>query len=180
MSANNTIPGPQNLSDVSGQIHESVRDALEQAGVDLPPETERAVASVLVAQASSFFEVPLPPPALLRQYDAALPGLSRQIADMARAEQKHRHRWEMGALRNDVFTQSGGLLLGWLLAVGCVAGYAALIAYHYPALAATPLLGPPILAIIKTMLPGKPSQPSSGTQDNGNAPAQEPGSSRTD
>jgi uncharacterized membrane protein len=57
---------------------------------------------------------------VLAAYEKAIPGLGRDIVKMAQAEQKHRHAWEMRSLWNDIFVQSGGLMLGLLALCFCI------------------------------------------------------------
>ncbi|HET8638375.1 MAG TPA: DUF2335 domain-containing protein [Acidobacteriaceae bacterium] len=103
-------------------IRESLDAELRRAGITVPPQKEQVLAervtSVAVRVAASF-QGPMPPPAMMRAYDEVVPGLAKQIAESARLEQEHRHRWERRALWNDIFCQSGGLLLGWMVTVGC-------------------------------------------------------------
>ena len=93
----------------------------------------------------------MPPPAMLKAFDDVVPGLARQIANAAEDERKHRHRWENKALWNDIFVESGGLLLGWLLAGICVA-LGASLAWKGNNVGAAILLGPPVLTMVRTML----------------------------
>jgi uncharacterized membrane protein len=101
--------------------------ALRAAGVTVPAIKERAVVdritrevTIEVAQTTeAFYEGPMPPPAMLKAFDAVVPGLANQIADMAIEEQKHRHKWERRALWNNIFTEAGGLFLGSLIAAVC-------------------------------------------------------------
>jgi hypothetical protein len=82
----------------------------------------------------------------------------------------------MGALLNTMVTQSGGLLLGWILAAGCAVGYGYLIFLHYPALSAAPLLGPTVLAAIRAMLSGlgdEKSAPPEAADDEKKAPSKD-------
>jgi len=110
------------------------------------------------------YQGPLPPPRFFNQFNRVVPGLAREIADSAWKEQRHRHKWENNARFNDTFMQSGGLFLGWLLAASCVVGYFSLVYLHYPSLAALPLLGPPVLVTIRSMLPSR-NQAKSSEED---------------
>jgi uncharacterized membrane protein len=88
---------------------------------------------------------------MLRQFDEVVPGLAREIADAADAEQKHRHQWENKALWNDIFVESGGLLLGWILAGLCVAA-GAFLAWKGNNIGAGILIGPPLVAMVRTII----------------------------
>jgi hypothetical protein len=111
-------------------IRQSIDKALRDAGVALPGPKESEIAQrvsreVTVAfqhEISASYQGPLPPPEMPGQFDQVVPGLSREIVNMAAKEQSHRHLWERRALLNDIFMQSGGLALGWILAGGALLG----------------------------------------------------------
>ncbi len=73
-------------------IKPAVQLALSRAGVNVSPPQQEKVAHELAPLVFSF-SGPLPPPGLLAQYEAAIPGCGRDIVDMAKSEQKHRHNW---------------------------------------------------------------------------------------
>lgn len=61
----------------------------------LPDNDKMLLSSMTKIQLSeSHFSGPLPHPDLLKQYDEAIPGLGKQIVQMARDEQEHRHSRE--------------------------------------------------------------------------------------
>jgi len=69
--------------------------------------------AVEIQRMSGTYQGPMPPPPMMRGFDTVVPGLAREIADAAHEERRHRHRSENKALWNDIFMQSGGLILGW-------------------------------------------------------------------
>ncbi len=105
-------------------IRRSLDDAFRRAGVPVAPPKEQLIVEQVTQEisveiersVSSFYRGPMPPPAMMREFNEIVPGLARKIADASHAEQKHRHAWENKALWNDIFVESGGLFLGWALA----------------------------------------------------------------
>lgn len=55
------------------------------------------------------FRGPLPPPAILQQYDAVHPGFAKEIMQMAVNEQLHRHRIESSIVESETSLNSGQL-----------------------------------------------------------------------
>lgn len=131
----------------------SLTAALAEAKLEVPPETRgRLLRRVFREFRAEFFQGPMPPPKVMKDYDVVVPGLARQIAEMAKAEQKHRHSWENWALANNIFCQSGALITGNLLLVICIGLYAYLVTHNVSAIVAAPLLAPPIFSVIKMMI----------------------------
>ena len=91
---------------------------------------------------------------MLRAFDDAVPGLAGQIVEMAVREQRHRHVWERRALTNNIFTESGGLFMGWALAIFC-AGLAGLLAWHGNNVGTGLMLSVVAGSIIKTIVNGR-------------------------
>ena len=60
-----------------------------------------------IIQRVEMYKGPLPPPALLDQYEKVVPGLAQQIVDMAVNEQKHQHKINSFQMRQiaDAFTE---------------------------------------------------------------------------
>ena len=72
------------------------------------------------------WEAPLPPPALLEQYDQVVPGLASQIAEQARTSESHIHELERKALTTAVEYGTRGQWMGFiaLLAILGVSAFA--------------------------------------------------------
>lgn len=68
----------------------------------------------------------LPDPAILESYDYVVEGSAEQILRMFEAEQKHRHSWEMQALKSYTVSSIFGQVLGFIIAIA-VFGSAAII-----------------------------------------------------
>lgn len=94
-----------------------------------PPQKNRGSFEVIAASQStetSVFSSPYPPPAVLREYNDAIPKAGDSIVEMVKAEQVHRHEMNRGALTTVRVAQvmafvvimsviGGGF---WLLATG--------------------------------------------------------------
>ena len=64
---------------------------------DLPPEKQDQIkhrVGIIVQQASSSFQGPIPHPDHFAQYDKVLPGAAERILKMAESEQANRHKHE--------------------------------------------------------------------------------------
>lgn len=68
----------------------------------------------------------LPDPAILESYDYVVEGAAEQILRMFEAEQKHRHAWEVQALKAYTISSIFGQVLGFIIAIA-VFGSAAVI-----------------------------------------------------
>lgn len=76
---------------------------------NLPEDQAREFRAI---KAQSFFSGPLPPPAVLKNYDEALPGAAERIFALTEKEQSHRHQWENKALASEISYSRLGLWLG--------------------------------------------------------------------
>lgn len=71
----------------------------------------------------------LPDPSILESYDYVVEGAAQQILHMFEAEQKHRHAWELQALRSYGASSLIGQILGFFIAIS-VFGSAAIIGIY--------------------------------------------------
>ena len=168
---------------IDGAVKRSLDEALRAAGVSVPAIKEQAVAdritravTIEVAHTTqAIYEGPMPPPAMLKAFDAVVPGLAKQIADMAVDEQKHRHIWERRALWNNIFAESGGLFLGSLIAVVC-AVFAGALAWNGNNIGAGIMLSVVAVSIVKTTVNGHHgSAPTPPATQESRAPAKKSG-----
>lgn len=81
------------------------------------------VQSVLAHATHLQFELPLPPPQFLREYDVVVPGLAERIVAMTERENAHRHDIERGMLtlqhasaQQDSELRKRGQLFGFVIA----------------------------------------------------------------
>jgi hypothetical protein len=163
----------ENLLDAA--IHRSVDAAIHASGLKLARPQEQEIvqrvsrdATIAVQQTiSASYYGPIPPPAMLGEFDRVVPGLAAQIVTMALAEQKHRHRWERTALRNDIFMQSGALALGWVLAGGALIG-AFVFGMENKVIPMSIILGVPALQMIRVVVVG--NQPKAPLAPSATAP----------
>jgi uncharacterized membrane protein len=82
-----------------------------------------------IVQQSAFFSGPLPPPAILAQYDSVVPGAAERILKMAEEQSKHRRDLESQVIAADIANARKGLMFGFI--IGVVGLLAALIAALY-------------------------------------------------
>lgn len=71
----------------------------------------------------------LPDPTILESYDYVVEGAAAQILQMFELEQKHRHNWEMRALKAYTVSSIFGQALGFVIAIS-VFGSAAIIGLY--------------------------------------------------
>jgi uncharacterized membrane protein len=79
----------------------------------------------------------LPDPEILEAYDYIVEGSAQQIMDMFAREQKHRHEWEMKALRTHHLSTVLGQCLGFLICVSIFVSASVIGVFGNQVLAAT-------------------------------------------
>lgn len=89
------------------------------------PEDEQQV--VLRAFQASYFEGPMPPPAILRGYEDVLAGSADRIISMAEKQQAHRMDMERAVIESDIQMERLGLVAGFVLALTVAVGSMGLI-----------------------------------------------------
>ena len=129
--------------------HEAISAAVLEA---LPPETRTAYVQ------SISFRGPLPPPALLKDYDKVKPGLADTIVEMATGEQDHRHRWESSSLEAHLADRRLGLWLGFAITVIGAVAAVAVASLGHPWVAASALV-PGLSGILAHALRRPPPEP---------------------
>jgi len=87
---------------------------------------EEAIATLVsVSHSSTRFSGPIPPPAMLKEYDDLLPGAADRILKMAENQQSHRLVLEKEAVTSELFRSKLGMLCGFVVALaGIGAGVA--------------------------------------------------------
>ncbi len=73
-----------------------------------------------VQSISIHWEAPLPPPALLEQYDQIVPGLAQDIAKQARIEAGHVREREEEALKASIQYHARGQWMGFIAVLGII------------------------------------------------------------
>src|SRR5438046_6994388 len=56
-----------------------------------------------------FFEGPIPPPSLLRQYEEVFPGAAERIVTMAEKQSAHRQKLESDVISSDISNEKRGM-----------------------------------------------------------------------
>ena len=79
-----------------------------------PIKNENPIVRKLAIQQS--FSGPLPPPDLLGQYDAILPGLADRIVKMAEKQESHRHELENRVVKAEINRSYFGMASGLVVA----------------------------------------------------------------
>ncbi|PWC26398.1 DUF2335 domain-containing protein [Teichococcus aestuarii] len=177
------LPPPIDPSDSPAElIKAKVAGVLAAQSAQLTPTardelTEQLTATMVTVTQEISFSGPLPPPNLLGAYESIVPGLAKTIVEMSVKEQNHRHIWELRALWNSIFAQSGGLFLGWITATLSIAA-----AFYFfekgNNWAGSIFLGVPVATIVQSMvnahrqpspkgsLPEASQKPSQSTRSN--------------
>ena len=109
---------------VPAEVVREVEKTLQQAaGKKLPPASV-ALSLVRTVQThiDESFSGPLPPPRHLREYDEIVPGAGREIIDMTREEQKHRHAIEQRLVGIESRNSLLGINAGWTICAGFLLG----------------------------------------------------------
>ena len=88
------------------------------------PKDKRGIATQLIVgiAESRVFQGPLPAPEDFREYEAIMPGISREIVDMAKNQQAHRMELEKNIVRNEIIQSSRGQIMGFILGLMCLVG----------------------------------------------------------
>jgi uncharacterized membrane protein len=76
----------------------------------------------------SAFQGPLPPPAVLAEYDRALPGAADRIIGMAERQSAHRQELEATVVRGNVRAETRGQVFAFILGMTAIVGGIGLIA----------------------------------------------------
>lgn len=71
---------------------------------------------------SAAYAGPIPPPSVLEQYEAAIPGLGHKIVEWADRQAIHRQELEKTVIGGDSARAWWGLAAGFVIAMSCVIG----------------------------------------------------------
>lgn len=125
---------PEDPQDFDPQEDELIGEILE--GLDLPPDKAEKVQEIIAMS----YKGPVPPPAMLEQFEAIVPGAAKQIMDDAHAEHEHRramqtkdldhvHEMNRKGLSAAVWESRAGQIIAFILAV-FVIGIGAFLIYN--------------------------------------------------
>ena len=78
--------------------------------------------SIIQQSVAAAFQGPLPLPSHLREYDEIVPGAAERILAMAEKQSVHRRDLEAYVTRGDGHRAWAGLVIGGMLAAGCIGG----------------------------------------------------------
>jgi uncharacterized membrane protein len=81
----------------------------------------RRVEKRIVQQTMQAFSGPLPPPAMLAEYNTIVPKGAERILVMAEKQQEHRHGIETRVIRSNTLDQRLGLILGFIVMMSVAA-----------------------------------------------------------
>lgn len=124
-------PHPEKVSE---EANAEVLDSRE------PPQGNSAISQRI--EASFQFTGPLPPPAVLEQYNSILPDAADRIVSMAEKEQEHRHRMQEKLIDAQIFDekqQRNERRLGQIF--GLSIGVVSILAGSVTAVLASPIAG---------------------------------------
>ena len=107
------------------------------------PDQARQTARQLIAVSEELHVGPLPHPSTFQGYNTVLPGSAQEILNMAKLEQKHRHKMESLESRYPYC----GLIAGALTLLACVGGAIYLGLHDKPGIALALLSAPLITAV---------------------------------
>lgn len=134
------------------------QNAPEQPDVPAKPETEPASPEVddrdsrTVVTHAQQWSGPIPPPAMLAEFDRVVPGAAERILRLTEQETGHRIEWEKKALDANISESRRGQWLGAGISALAVTGavWAALAGVHYVVPIA--LVGVPVMAIARAIV----------------------------
>jgi len=132
LTENQDEPSPEAV----GQAEELLRPLLRD-----PTQASQTVARIIAV--SERFSGPIPHPRHFEAYEQSVPGSGREILEMAKKEQRHRHSSET----LEIIYPYIGLGVGFLAFAGCIAGSIFLALHGHDTVAAL-MLGVPVLGVI--------------------------------
>jgi uncharacterized membrane protein len=103
------------------------------------------------------FAGPIPPPAVLAQYDVTLPGAAERILTMAETQHAHRIKQEDRVIGSNVSAQKLGVWLGFAVAMTAIIGGIVLIYCGKSTSGLTSIIGA-LVALVTTFIVGRKRQ----------------------
>lgn len=104
------------------------------------PKIPTIEARVRETQWSESFSGPLPPPAMLADYERVMPGMAERILrtvekpiEMAHDQQVHRHQLENKVITSDIRRSWAGMVIGASLSMAAIVGGVLLVLNDKPA-----------------------------------------------
>lgn len=130
MSDEHTSPetGSADKKEIEEILHQLPEEMLVEELADRIQRNPESRVQQVIAAAQHSFSGPLPPPAMLGQYDQVKEGLADRIVCMAERQQAHRQEMESKALNASIRTERVGQNYALLLSLVIVTGSIFLIA----------------------------------------------------
>ena len=105
-----------------------------------------------IVQASQF-SGPIPPPAILAQYDKVVPGAAQRIIAMAEEQSRHRRSIESQVVTSEIADSRRGLRYGLVIGLAAIGGGVGISFYGHP-IAGTIFGGAFLVALVGTFVYG--------------------------
>lgn len=80
-----------------------------------PPGLPEVVASGMAAQLTRSYSGPIPPPEMLREFNAVDPGRAAKLMQLAEDQTRHRMALEKSVIRSDIYKSWAGLASAFLI-----------------------------------------------------------------
>jgi uncharacterized membrane protein len=114
----------------------------------------------------TIFQGPVPPPELIAAYDAIVPGVARQIFDMAKSQADHRQSLEKKVIDSDIINSKRGSYFAFMLGIIGFAIAAFALYLGHPT-AAVAICGAPLVSLVGVFVYGTKSRREERTQKRG-------------
>jgi uncharacterized membrane protein len=99
------------------------------------------------------FSGPLPPPLVLREYNAILPGLAERIVAQAEQQTEHRIRLETRVVNADISKSWAGLICGLVVSLACIGSGVTCVLYGHD-WAGTTIATGAVVGLVSTFIYG--------------------------
>jgi uncharacterized membrane protein len=86
------------------------------------PRDEASKIAISQRQSIEQFSGPVPPPAILREYEQIVPGAAKQILDQAEKQTDHRIEIEKQVIRSDIRRSWSGLWIAGIISILSISG----------------------------------------------------------
>ena len=107
-------PGPEQLPDKTPD-NEETRSRQRSVPKEILDALPDKVRTSTIQEAS--FSGPLPPSAMFREYDEAMPGSANRLLELTENQQAHRHNWELTALHASISHTKRGQWFGFIVSM---------------------------------------------------------------
>lgn len=128
-------------------IESQIENRPAKTGLGQAGTLEKQSEEVHVLSEFASFRGPLPPPAMLGEYEKVNPGTAKELLGMAKKEQDHRIEWDNTALIATVRETTRGQWFGLFIATCCI-GVSAFLSYNEHLLVPSILVGTSAAALV--------------------------------